>query len=48
MVRQCAHCRAVGGVCAVVELYTAWRLDTLTCPFAAAAVILPLAQVWGV
>ncbi len=35
-------------VCAVVELYTRNGLDTLTCPFAAAAVILPLVHIWGV
>ena len=30
------------------ELYTRNGLDTLTCPFAAAAVILPLVHVWGI
>lgn len=35
-------------VCAVVELYTPNGMDTLTCPFAAAAVILPLVHIWGV
>ena len=34
-------------VCAVVELYTRNGMDTLTCPFAAAAVILPLVHLWG-
>lgn len=32
---------------AVAELYTRNGMDTLTCPFAAAAVILPLVHVWG-
>jgi len=32
---------------AVVELYTRKGLDTVTCPFAAAAVILPLIYFWG-
>lgn len=35
-------------VCAVVELYTSGGMDTLTCPFAAAAVILPLVHLWGI
>jgi dolichol kinase len=35
-------------VCEVVELYTRNGMDTLTCPFAAAAVILPLVHVWGI
>lgn len=34
-------------VCAVVELYTRNGMDTLTCPLAAAAVILPLVHIWG-
>lgn len=34
--------------CAVVELYTRNGMDTLTCPFAAAAVILPLVRLWPV
>ncbi|MDR3276557.1 MAG: hypothetical protein LBT11_05025 [Treponema sp.] len=34
-------------VCTVVELYTLKGFDTITCPFAAAAVIIPLVQVWG-
>jgi dolichol kinase len=33
--------------CAVVELYTRNGFDTITCPFAAAAVIIPLVQLWG-
>lgn len=36
-----------GAVCAIVELYTRGGMDTVTCPFAAAAVILPLTQLWG-
>lgn len=35
-------------VCALVELYTLRGMDTLTCPLAAAAVILPLVRLWGV
>ena len=35
-------------VCAVVELFTRNGMDTLTCPLAAAAVILPLVHLWGV
>jgi dolichol kinase len=35
------------GVCAAVELYTPGGFDTITCPFAAAAVILPLTYLWG-
>lgn len=35
-------------VCAVVELYTKNGLDTLTCPFAAAAILIPLVRLWGV
>jgi len=34
-------------VCAVVELYTRNGMDTITCPFAAAAVLLPLVRVLG-
>ncbi len=34
-------------VSAVVELYTRGGMDTVTCPFAAAAVILPLVSIWG-
>ncbi len=34
--------------CAVVELYTRNGMDTLTCPFAAAAVLIPLTHFWGV
>ena len=32
----------------VVELYTRNGMDTITCPFAAAAVLLPLLHLWGV
>lgn len=35
-------------VSAVVELYTRNGMDTITCPLAAAAVLIPLVQVWGV
>lgn len=35
-------------VCSIVELLTRNGMDTLTCPFAAAAVILPLVQLWGI
>lgn len=35
-------------VCAVVELHSWNGLDTITCPFAAAAVILPLVFLWGI
>lgn len=34
-------------VCTVVELYTRNGMDTITCPLAAAAVIVPLVNVWG-
>ena len=34
-------------VSTVVELYTRNGMDTITCPFAAAAVILPLLHFWG-
>lgn len=34
-------------VCAVVELYTRNGMDTLTCPFAAASVMIPLIYLWG-
>ena len=33
---------------AAVELYTRHGMDTITCPFAAAAVLLPLLHAWGV
>jgi hypothetical protein len=33
--------------CAVVELYTKGGMDTLTCPFAAAAILIPLVRLWG-
>ena len=35
-------------VCAVVELYTKNGMDTLTCPFAAAAVLILLTHIMGV
>lgn len=34
--------------CAAVELYTKNGMDTLTCPLAAAAVMIPLILLWGV
>lgn len=34
-------------VSAVVELYTLRGYDTITCPFAAAAIMLPLLWLWG-
>jgi dolichol kinase len=34
-------------VCAVVELYTKGGMDTLTCPFAAAVVMIPLIYLMG-
>ena len=37
-----------GAVCAVVELYTKGGMDTITCPLAAAAVLIPLVHLWGV
>jgi len=33
--------------CALVELYTRNGMDTLTCPFAAAAILIPLVHMWG-
>jgi dolichol kinase len=33
--------------CAVVELYTRGGMDTLTCPFTAAALLIPLVRLWG-
>lgn len=39
---------ATAAVCAVVELYTKNGMDTLTCPFAAAAIMIPLVHLWGV
>ncbi|NMB95501.1 MAG: phosphatidate cytidylyltransferase, partial [Clostridiaceae bacterium] len=35
-------------VCAVVELYTKNGMDTLTCPLAAAATMIPLVRLLGV
>lgn len=35
-------------VSAVVELYTRGGMDTLTCPFAAAAVMIPLVHLWRI
>ncbi|MGI6112556.1 MAG: diacylglycerol/polyprenol kinase family protein [Mahellales bacterium] len=34
-------------VCAVVELYTRGGMDTVTCPFAAVAILIPLIRLWG-
>lgn len=34
-------------VCSVVELFTKGGMDTLTCPLAAAAIMIPLVQIWG-
>lgn len=34
-------------VCAAVELFTVQGFDTVTCPLAAAAVIIPLVHLWG-
>ena len=34
-------------VCAVVELYTRGGMDTVTCPFAALAILIPLIRLWG-
>lgn len=46
---SCAPIAAVtAAVCAVVELYTKGGMDTLTCPFAAAAIMIPLVRLWGV
>ncbi len=33
--------------CAVVELYTKGGMDTLTCPFAAAFIMIPLVRFWS-
>ena len=33
--------------CAAVELYTRRGMDTLTCPFTAAAILIPLVRLWG-
>ena len=35
------------GVCAVTELYTLDGFDTMTCPLASAAVIIPFTFLWG-
>lgn len=35
-------------VCTVVELYTKGGMDTLACPIAAAAVMIPFIHLWGV
>lgn len=34
-------------VCSVVELYTKGGMDTITCPFAAAAIMIPLVLLFG-
>lgn len=39
---------ATAVVCAVVELFTKDGMDTLTCPLAAAATLIPLLRLWGV
>jgi phytol kinase len=39
---------ATAVVSAVVELYTKGGMDTITCPLAAAAVLIPLTYLWGV
>ena len=38
---------AAAAVCAVTELYTRNGFDTITCPFAAAATIIPCVVLWG-
>ena len=38
---------ATAAASTVVELYTRQGMDTVTCPFAAAAVLLPLLYLWG-
>lgn len=35
-------------VCSLVELYTKGGMDTITCPFSAAAILIPLIHLWGV
>jgi dolichol kinase len=46
---RCAPIAALtAAVCAVVELYTRGGMDKLTCPFAAAAIMIPLVRLWGV
>ena len=45
--QQCAAMALItGAVSAAVELYTLGGFDTLTCPLAAAAVIIPLTLLW--
>lgn len=39
---------ATSAVCAIVELYTKNGMDTLTCPLAAAIIMIPLIYLWGV
>ena len=38
---------ATAAVSAVVELYTKGGMDTLTCPLAAASILIPLVHLWG-
>ncbi|HOM02443.1 MAG TPA: phosphatidate cytidylyltransferase [Acetivibrio sp.] len=38
---------ATSAVCAVVELYTKNGMDTITCPLAAAAILISLVHLWG-
>lgn len=38
---------ATAAVTAIVELYTKNGMDTLTCPLAAAAIMIPLVHLWG-
>lgn len=45
---SCVPVAAVtAGVCAAVELYTLGGMDTITCPFAAAATMIALLRMWG-
>jgi dolichol kinase len=45
----CLPIAAVTAVaCAAVELYTKRGMDTLTCPLAAAAILIPLIRLWSV
>ena len=39
---------ATAAASAAVELYTKNGMDTLTCPFTAAAILIPLVRLWGV